>query len=74
MEILSQAFKILGYLAGIILFLLFIISAIYAPIKKRKVDKEIEKITNELMNELAAKVAEEKPKKRGRKPKTTEKK
>lgn len=79
MEILGQVFKILGYIAGIIVFLLIIISAIYTPIKNKIEEKKINEFADALHNELIKAVkeqedAEKKPKKRGRKPKKTEEK
>lgn len=79
MEILGQAFKILGYVAGIIVFVSIIVGVIYAPIKKKIEEKKINEFADALYNELikAAKKqenAEKQPKKRGRKPKKTEEK
>ena len=79
MEFLGQAFKILGYIAGILVFVSIIIGVIYTPIKNKIEEKKINEFADVLYNELIKAVKEQEdakkqPKKRGRKPKKIEEK
>lgn len=71
MEFLINLTKILGLVTLCVIFILILISIFTAPYRRRKADKEIEKISGELTKELieALKKDEEKPKKRVRKTK-----
>lgn len=75
MEFLINLTKILGLVTLCVIFILILISIFTAPYRRKKADREIEKISGELTNQLieALKKDEEKPKKRVRKSKTAEK-
>ena len=72
METLITITKVLGLITLCVIFILILLAIFTAPYRQRKADKEIEKISNEITDELVKalkKDNEEKPKKRGRKPK-----
>ena len=84
MEMLLNGLKVLGILAGclialltIIISVIMIISVILGTIQERKNKKYLKNYAKETMIELKNRISEDeenKPKKRGRKPKKTEEK
>lgn len=76
MEFLINLTKILGLVTLCVIFILILISIFTAPYRRKKADREIEKISGELTKELieALKKDEEKSKKRVRKTKKEEEK